>query len=338
MVADERVTVAAADVAQPHDPAVGEDDQPLQRRRRPAPGHRDAERDRLRARSAGPGGHVGAEAQDRAAPGGLGGGEPGADPAEDGHRGHAVPVVGDEQQPGQLAGTARRPGVGPRLPRPPRALDLGDPPRQRVGQRRPRQRRPGERLDPHLVGRDQAADRLGHRVRPVGGDQAGRHVERPHHVVDQDMGIDVVQVEQRRPAPGRGLRQLVAALVGYVNDEAVDHGRVAAGVDVEVDDVGAAGREVGGDRGEVARLVRQLDPQLMTRHGAQSAVRGLRPAQQGTTTTRTLPDENLTRGENAGFRRRGRRPRSAPPGRGRATRTPGAPWRAGSRAGRRSRA
>ncbi|HEX6422544.1 MAG TPA: hypothetical protein VFZ79_03645 [Acidimicrobiales bacterium] len=51
-----------------------------------------------------------------------------------------------------------------------------------------------------------------------------------------------------------------------MDDEAVDHGVVRTRVHVEVHDVGAAGRQVTGQRGQVARPVGQLHPELVSSH------------------------------------------------------------------------
>ena len=77
--------------------------------------------------------------------------------------------------------------------------------------------------------------------------------------------VVVERAQRGSAAPGDG-GQLAAAVVGHLHDEAVDHRVAAAGQDVEVDDVGAAGGEVAGEGGEVARSVGQLHPELVSSH------------------------------------------------------------------------
>jgi hypothetical protein len=112
-------------------------------------------------------------------------------------------------------------------------------------------------------------DRLGHRVGAVGGHQGHRHVERPDRVVDQGVGGHLVDLQQGGAASGGGLGQLVAPLVGDLDHQPVDDRRVAAGVHVEVDDVGAAGGQVGGHGRQVPRPVGQLHPELVSSHVSQ---------------------------------------------------------------------
>jgi hypothetical protein len=193
--------------------------------------------------------------------------------------------VGDQQEPRDAVRVVAGPGVGGRRP-----VDLGHPPGQGFGQGRAGQRRAGQRLDADVVGRDEPADGLGQGVGPVGRHQAAGRVEGPDHVVDQGVGVGVVDVQQRGPTPGGGLGQLAAALVGHLDDQPVDDGRVAAGVHVEVDDVGPAGGEVGGDGGQVPGLVRQLHPELVSGH----ATRVRRPDCRCLNTARPLCEQDLT--------------------------------------------
>jgi hypothetical protein len=74
------------------------------------------------------------------------------------------------------------------------------------------------------------------------------------------------ELAQGRPAPVGDRGQLVAARVGHLDDEAVDHGGAGSGVHVEVHDVGATGSQVAGERREVARCVGQLHPELVSSH------------------------------------------------------------------------